>query len=491
MRTFISVNANSITSDTLTSSIINIQDQLNVNTGATSENTVASVSDAIASLGFSLIDPSSTSSIIKLRGITGTSVSIVGSDIVIAGGGGPAGPTGPTGPQGIQGVTGPQGLSITGPQGIQGVTGPTGDIGPTGAPGVAFNFRGIYTNSNTYDYLDVAAYDEYNDGRYKTYIYSAQSDPTNAAPTNTSYWQILTGYTANVYDAVNLGGGQPNTNDYAVNDIVYDISQPRVPVWIKTDASTFTNVGYAIGADGAPGTNGSDGSQGAPGANGNDGAPGLSYVANFTGDYYYYTTYQVGDWVNYNGAGYVCKVSNGYAYPDSNPSYWMKVADKGGDGPQGSQGPEGPQGPQGPEGPQGPSGGPPGPEGPQGPAGPQGPEGPTGPGGSSPGGSTYDVQYNYYGSFYGSSNYQYDGSNVTVNGGLRSTSFAMNNLTPSSTVSAQSNCSNNTSYSQNYQINNVNGTGDDANISQNFANLVLQLNELKDILKNNFGFINF
>lgn len=93
MRTYISVNANSLTSDTFTSSIVNVQEQLNLATGATIENLVTDVGDADAAVGYSLLDPTSTSSSIKLRGITGSGVSIVGSDIIIAGGGG-GGPTG-------------------------------------------------------------------------------------------------------------------------------------------------------------------------------------------------------------------------------------------------------------------------------------------------------------------------------------------------------------------------------------------------------------
>lgn len=362
---------------------------------------------------------------------------------------GPIGPMGPGGPAGQPGPTGPAGpRGLQGLQGPTGAPGPVGPQGPAGVNGMLHNFRGAYSSSNTYDYLDVVFYDEYSDGRYKTYIYSAQNDPTNVFPNNTSYWQLLTGYTANKFSALNLGGSSPNVGDFAVGDIVYDISQPYIPVWIKTDSYTMNNYGNAIGT---PGANGNDGSQGP------EGPPGVSYVANFRDGYSYGTYYNTGDWVNYNGSGYVAKYANSYSYPDQDSNAWMRVSDAGAPGANGVDGAN------------------------------------TYYYSTSPGGSTYDVQYNGGGSFSGSSTFQFDGTNLIIQngGGIRTNNFAMNGLNPSGTVYTSQNCSNNTGYSQNYQINPVSSSEDVYTITQNFANLVSQINELKEILKNNFGLINY
>lgn len=83
MKTFVSLTSNSLSTDTITSNTINVN-TINLATGAI----ISGVDDAAAATGFSLIDPSSTPSSVKLRGITGTGVSVVGSDIVVAGGGG-------------------------------------------------------------------------------------------------------------------------------------------------------------------------------------------------------------------------------------------------------------------------------------------------------------------------------------------------------------------------------------------------------------------
>jgi hypothetical protein len=87
-------------------------------------------------------------------------------------------------------------------------------------------------------------------------------------------------------------------------------------------------------------------------------------------------------------------------------------------GPTGPTGPTGATGPNGPQGIQGVQGnpGPTGPTGLTGPTGPAGPPGPTGTG--TPGGSSTQVQYNSSGTFAGSSNLTFDGTNLTCGGDI-------------------------------------------------------------------------
>ncbi len=100
------------------------------------------------------------------------------------------------------------------------------------------------------------------------------------------------------------------------------------------------------------------------------------------------TSYATGDAVSFNGSSYISLIdSNTGNPPDTSPTDWDLIAqrgDTGATGPTGATGATGEQGPVGPQGPAGPTGaqgeqGPIGPQGPQGPPGPIGPIGPMGP----------------------------------------------------------------------------------------------------------------
>jgi len=116
---------------------------------------------------------------------------------------------------------------------------------------------------------------------------------------------------------------------------------------------------------------------------------GLSWQGAWSSD----LIYMPGDVVGFDGSSYVSLTSDNTGNPpDTSPTSWGLVAQKGdtgmtgaagatgATGPAGSQGPAGPQGSAGVPGPAGPAG-PMGPTGPVGAAGPTGPAGPSGPAG--------------------------------------------------------------------------------------------------------------
>jgi len=87
------------------------------------------------------------------------------------------------------------------------------------------------------------------------------------------------------------------------------------------------------------------------------------------------TTYAQGDVVQFEGSSYISLTDDNTGnVPDTSPSSWALIAQRGDTGATGSQGPMGPQGEPGPPGEQGPVG----PPGPQGLTGATGPVGPTG-----------------------------------------------------------------------------------------------------------------
>jgi parallel beta-helix repeat protein len=116
----------------------------------------------------------------------------------------------------------------------------------------------------------------------------------------------------------------------------------------------------------------------------------------FRGDWDFTALYKVKDVVFFNGSSWFCLTDNQGITPDTSPTFWTLLAQKGDTGAAGITGPQGPQGqtgatgPQGPQGPQGLTGatgpqglkgdtGATGPQGATGATGPQGPQGATGP----------------------------------------------------------------------------------------------------------------
>jgi hypothetical protein len=130
----------------------------------------------------------------------------------------------------------------------------------------------------------------------------------------------------------------------------------------------------AQGPQGPKGDTGATGAQGPQGATGAQGPQGATGPAGLTwrGAWSAATAYVVNDAVTYLGSSYRRKVAGTTAgSPDTDPTNWELLAQKGDVGATGAQGPQGATGATGPQGPQGATGA----TGPQGPQGIQGPSG--------------------------------------------------------------------------------------------------------------------
>lgn len=94
--------------------------------------------------------------------------------------------------------------------------------------------------------------------------------------------------------------------------------------------------GTGTGEKGDKGDTGDQGPAGADGADGADGAPGTQYP--WKGAYSSGTTYAVNDCVQYNGSGYVCIQAGSNKQPDTQPTYWDLLVQKGATGAAGAPG---------------------------------------------------------------------------------------------------------------------------------------------------------
>jgi hypothetical protein len=100
-----------------------------------------------------------------------------------------------------------------------------------------------------------------------------------------------------------------------------------------------------------PPTLGSQGPQGIQGPAGPAGPAGAAGAGiNYRGAYSSSATYQIDDYVTYNGSGYVCNVANTTNVLPTNTTNWGLLVLQGATGATGPQGPQGPTGPQGPAG---------------------------------------------------------------------------------------------------------------------------------------------
>lgn len=166
---------------------------------------------------------------------------------------------------------------------------------------------------------------------------------------------------------------------------------PRGPTGPEGPVGPASTVQGPTGPDGPQGFRGYQGQRGQRGQRGPSGGPGGPGAQGPTGTGFSWRgawssgSYNPYDVVWYNNESWLVEPTSppvGTAPPDPG---WVRIAQRGGAGPQGPPGPGGPAGPAGatgPEGPTGPTG--PGGTGPEGPTGPAGPDGPPGPAYDSP-----------------------------------------------------------------------------------------------------------
>src|SRR5207237_967916 len=163
---------------------------------------------------------------------------------------------------------------------------------------------------------------------------------------------------------------------YVLNDAVQFSGAGYISIQAGTNHQPDTSPTFwsllsdkgATGPTGATGATGATGSQGPIGATGATGPAGLVWHGAWNA-----TAYAVNDAVQYSGAGYISIQAGTNHQPDTSPTFWTLLADKG------STGATGPTGPTGAPGPTGATGG----TGLQGATGPAGPMGPAGPAGTS------------------------------------------------------------------------------------------------------------
>jgi hypothetical protein len=197
------------------------------------------------------------------------------------------GPQGPQGPQGQEGVAGPAGATgATGPAGARGLTGATGATGAQGATGVAgLVFRGDYSPNVTYGLNDAVS------DQGSSYISLVAENLGNAPDLSATFWHVLA-------------------------------------------AQGAAGATGASGAAGARGAQGATGQQGATGATGAAGAAGMIY----RGEWNSAAGYQQSDAVSFEGSTYLALSGSLGSQPDSSPTVWAVLAQKGSAGPSGPSG---------------------------------------------------------------------------------------------------------------------------------------------------------
>jgi chitodextrinase len=152
----------------------------------------------------------------------------------------------------------------------------------------------------------------------------------------------------------NWTGAYDNGVTYAVNDAVQFNGSAYVMVsYIGAagyDPASYTSQWSLVVSKGDPGATGDMGPSGSNGA-----------AANGRGTWQNYTSYAIGDFVEFSGLLYTA-LSNHYSYYNdpitAGTSLWAPITIVGPAGLQGPQGDPGPTGATGPAGPQGPSGSP-------------------------------------------------------------------------------------------------------------------------------------
>jgi hypothetical protein len=235
---------------------------------------------------------------------------------------GATGATGPAGPQGVKGDTGAQGATgATGPQGATGATGPVGPVGPQGpqgpqgAAGSGITMKGSVPTS-----ADLPA-----SGNAQGDAYLVQADD--------SLW---------IWDASKWVSGGSIQGPPGIQGPAGPTG-PTGPQGPKGDtgATGATGAQGPQGLTGATGAQGPQGTQGPQGIQGVAGPPGLSWKGAWAAA----TAYLVNDAVTYLGSSYRRKVAGTTAgSPDTDPTNWELLAQKGDAGPQGATGPQGPPG---------------------------------------------------------------------------------------------------------------------------------------------------
>jgi len=323
-----------------------------------------------------------------------------------------AGPTGPTGAQGIQGATGPTGptgadSTVAGPTGPTGPTGNTGGTGPTGptgnqgptGSGGALGYWGSFWD--TTDQTAAAA-----NTAYSVNLNSA--DPDNNGVTVASGSRV-TFASAGVYSLT-----------FSIQFVNTDTQIHDVNVWLRKNDSGSTGD--------IPDSDTRLSIQQRHGGIDGYGLMTVNFILKVAA-----TDYIEMIWATTNTAISIQSVPAGTtpvspAIPGviftAQQVMYTQLGPTGATGSTGATGPTGPTGATGLTGPTGPTGaqgvqgdtGPTGPTGTTGPTGSTGAGGPTGPTGATPaiGGSNTQVQYNSSGSFAGSANFVFDGTNVGI-----------------------------------------------------------------------------
>lgn len=115
-------------------------------------------------------------------------------------------------------------------------------------------------------------------------------------------------------------GAWSNSAAYVIDDIVSINGSAYICILANTNQSppngTYWQLLASKGTDGTNGTNGTNGAKG----------------MNWKGTYNPATAYVLDDAVAYNGASYICIQAGTGKQPDTNPTYWAILAQKGGDG---------------------------------------------------------------------------------------------------------------------------------------------------------------
>jgi microcystin-dependent protein len=195
--------------------------------------------------------------------------------------------------------------------------GDTGNTGATGAVGLIW--RAAYNGATAYVVND-AVY--YNGTAYICILAS-----TGHLPTDNTYWQILaskgdqgnTGATGNTgAKGAQWRGAWSGATAYVVDDIVQDGGSAYICILNHTNHQPPNGTYWQLVA-----------SKGDTGNTGATGAKGMQWKAAWSGA----TAYVVDDAVYYGGQSYIAILNGTNKQPDTNPTYWSLMAQKGADSP--------------------------------------------------------------------------------------------------------------------------------------------------------------
>jgi len=257
-----------------------------------------------------------------------------------------AGPAGPAGPTGVTGATGPQGPA--GPMGPVGAAGPVGPTGPTGSLGAVY--QGAWSSETAYTAGNVVYYNGSS--------YMATQDGANQQPnTNPSSWSPLaqkgaTGPTGPAGEAGSMGPAGPTgatgltgptgatgatgpagpTGATGPTGLTgpTGATGPAGPTGL-TGATGATGPAGPTGATGPTGLTGPTGATGPAGPTGLTGATGPAGPVGmvYQGTWSSATAYAVKDAVSYGGSSYIATQAGTNQQPNTNPSSWSLLAQKG------------------------------------------------------------------------------------------------------------------------------------------------------------------